>query len=63
MKQIVTIIVKQVYGNFVIYPDNENAKTFAAIAGTKTITFPTLQLIKKLGFEVVEKVEPKLKGL
>ena len=33
MKQIVTIIVKQVYGNFVIYPDNEAAKTFAAIAG------------------------------
>ena len=57
------IIVKSNYGAFTIYPNCETAKIFAAIAGTKTLTFPTLKLIKALGYEVIEDVQPQLKGL
>lgn len=51
MKQIEVIIEPQ-YGKWVYYPLCENAKAFAAIAGTKTLTEPTLVQIKKLGYEI-----------
>ena len=51
MKQIEVIIEPQ-YGKWVYYPACENAKAFAAIAGTKTLTEPTLAQIKKLGYEI-----------
>ena len=59
----VTVCIRRVYSNAVIYPADANAKFFAAIAGTKTLTVPALQQIKNLGFEIVEKVEPQLKGI
>ena len=51
MKQI-EVIIEPMYGKWVYYPACENAKAFAAIAGTKTLTEPTLAQIKKLGYEI-----------
>ena len=51
MKQI-EVIIEPKYGKWVYYPLCENAKTFAQIAGTKTLTEDTLALIKKLGYEI-----------
>jgi len=51
MKQILVNIVPQ-YGKWVYYPVCDSAKAFAAIAGTRTLTEPTLAQIKKLGYEI-----------
>jgi hypothetical protein len=48
----IQIEVRNVYGNETIYPANETAKTFAAIAGTKTLKSETLKLAKSLGYKV-----------
>lgn len=48
----IEVIIEPQYGRWVYYPACEKAKAFAAIAGTKTLTEPTLAQIKKLGFEV-----------
>ena len=48
------IVVKKdkVFGNIVIYPICDNAKLFAEIAGTKTLTHATLTRIERLGYEI-----------
>jgi len=51
MKQILVNIVPQ-YGKWVYYPVCDSAKAFAAIAGTRTLTEPTLVQIKRLGYEI-----------
>lgn len=43
---------RDVYGNEMMYPVNETAKLFAKIAGTKTITPQTLDLVQQLGIPV-----------
>lgn len=48
----IQIEVKNVYGNTQVYPVCANAKHFAQIAGTKTLTHQTLILIEKLGYEI-----------
>jgi hypothetical protein len=48
----VTIEVRTIYGNMIIYPVCEAAKTFAKIAGTKSLTEQTVKLIRELGYEV-----------
>lgn len=48
----ITVEIKQVYGNEVIYPVCENSKLFAQIAGTKTLTRNTLRDIKALGYAI-----------
>ncbi len=58
--RIVTVTVRRVYGMPVIYPADANARAFAAIAGTKTITPAALRHIRALGFDVNEKPEFKL---
>lgn len=40
------------YGNALAYPMNETAELFCRIAGRKTLTKKSLELIKKLGFTV-----------
>ena len=49
-----TIIVKirNIYGEDKIYPVCENAKLFAQIAGTKTLTDHALSRIKSLGYKI-----------
>ena len=50
MFKIIKIEVRDVYGRQKIYPICENAKRFARIAGTTTLTFATLKLIEELGY-------------
>lgn len=52
--QIIEVEVKSVYGNTLIYPANDAAKTLARIAGTKTLSVADLQNASQLGLEVVE---------
>lgn len=56
----VTVQIKSIYGVRQAYPVNEAAKTFAAIAGTKTLTAQDLRRIQSLGFEIVQRTEPAL---
>lgn len=48
----IQIEVRNVYGKETIYPANETAKTFARIAGTKTLLRDTLRLAQSLGYTV-----------
>jgi hypothetical protein len=56
----IQVLVKNQYGNQVIYPACEVGETFAAIAGTKTLTDETRALMKRLGYQFEAKVEVKL---
>ncbi len=49
----ITIEVKSVYGTMKCYPVCEQAKIFAQIAGTNTLTHTTLCKIERLGYEIV----------
>ena len=40
------------YGALVYHPIDETARTFASIAGTKTLTLEALRLIRALGYEI-----------
>ena len=48
----ITIRLKSNYGQQVAYPACEQSKLFATIAETKTLTRRTLQLIKKMGYQI-----------
>jgi len=54
---LVTISIRSIYGNIKAWPINKNAQTFAAIAGTRTLTIATLARISALGYQV-ELVNP-----
>ena len=49
---LITVEVRSVYGRDTIYPVDDAAKAFAAIAGTTTLTVPVLKQIIGLGYEV-----------
>lgn len=49
----IKVIIKNIYGNNLIYPVCEKAMLFAAIAGQKTLTQATIAKIKGLGFDVL----------
>lgn len=48
----IEVIIEPQYGKWVYYPVCADAKAFAAIAGTKTLTDATLTQITKLGYEI-----------
>jgi hypothetical protein len=48
----IKIEMRDLYGNRVFYPACENAKAFATIAKSKTLTQDTLQKIKALGYDI-----------
>ncbi len=56
-----TYFVRDVYGTLRMYPANETAKIFAALGGKKTFDKLDLELIKALGFEVIQTL-PLIKG-
>ena len=53
---IAQVTIKNIYGNDLIYPMNEQAKILAKIAGKITLTPITIELAKQLGvkFEVLQ---------
>jgi len=55
MTMQVLIEVRDVYGETKAYPANEQAKLFAEMLGTKTLTHRNLCLIERLGFTVETK--------
>ena len=46
----IQIEIKRVYGNIVAYPLCPQAKIFASIAGTSTLTSSNLKRIQALGY-------------
>lgn len=48
----ILVEVKNVYGVQTVYPVCEQAKFFAALAGTKTLTSQALKRIKQAGYQV-----------
>lgn len=49
---ILTVRARDVYGVKTYYPADDTARTFARIAGTKTLTRDTIDQIKKLGYVI-----------
>ena len=55
----IVVRVRNIYGNKTVYPVCEDAKLFARIAGHSTLTYTTVDLIKKLGYVIeVEQDQP-----
>jgi hypothetical protein len=50
--QSIIVRITSVYGQRTVYPVCDIAKTFAIIAGTKTLKPDTISSIKKLGYEI-----------
>jgi N-glycosylase/DNA lyase len=48
----IVVQIKHVYGNELIYPVCEQARLFADIAGTKTLSKTIVAQIKRLGYAV-----------
>ena len=48
----IKVLIKSVYGNELIYPMCDKAKSFAQIADCKTLTRTTIKLIKELGYSI-----------
>ncbi len=57
----ILVSIRNVYGTNTVYPECETAKTFASLCGTKTLTFSSLEKIKKLGY-VVEVKQQTIDG-
>jgi hypothetical protein len=48
----ITVEIKNVYGVQTVYPVCAQAKFFAALAGTKTLTAQAVKLIKQQGYSL-----------
>lgn len=53
MEKQITVRIKNVYGNELVYPVCEAAKRFASLTNTKTFSHRNLCDIEALGFLVV----------
>ena len=49
----ITVEIETLYGREVIRPICDAAKTFAKMAGTKTLTRQQIELVKELGYKVL----------
>jgi hypothetical protein len=58
MTPVLQLSVRSVYGAPTMYPANEAARIFAAIAGTKTLQFNTLAKAKELGYRIEQVEDP-----
>ena len=56
MDKELTVQIKSIYGEDKVYPICKDSRTFANIAGTKTLTQETIAYIKKLGYLFI--IEP-----
>ena len=48
----IKVIIKNVYGNELIYPACETSQMFARLTGTKTLSRYAISIIKTLGYSV-----------
>ena len=48
----IEIIIKNVYGNQLIYPNCDTSKAFSNIAKTKTLSIENLKTISSMGYHV-----------
>jgi len=55
---IVRYYVRHVYGNPMRYPDNDTARLLLELAGHRTFTDGDLAVIKQLGYELQEALDP-----
>lgn len=62
-ERVLLVKVKNVYGNATVYPANENAEFFAAIAGTKTLSTVVLAYARRLGFDIKQVEAYNLAGV
>ena len=49
---VITVVVKDQYGNQAIYPGCPKSEAFASIAGTRTLTHQAIKHIKALGYTI-----------
>lgn len=49
---VITVAVRSVYGNELVYPADDAAATFAALIGARTFNRTQLGLIRTLGYTV-----------
>ena len=49
---IINISVKNVYGNWLFYPECKISKGIAAIAKNKTLTKDNLDILQSIGYEI-----------
>jgi len=55
----ITVQIKNIYGKETIYPACEVSEQLALLAGTKTLTRDSINIIKKLGYTInVQNVQP-----
>lgn len=50
--KVAQVEIKNQYGQQVVIPRCETSEIFAQIAGTKTLTKPTIDAMKRLGYEI-----------
>lgn len=50
---IIKVEIREVYGRFTTYPACADARRFADIANSKTLTDRTLRLIRDLGYRII----------
>ena len=48
----IKVSLRNVYGSGLVYPVCDNAKEFASIAGTKTLSESAIESIRRLGYSV-----------
>ena len=59
----IEIEIRSVYGEAKAYPVCERAHRFTRIAGTKTLTGPTLREIERMGFEISSRANADWRGV
>ena len=52
LNPILTVEIRNVYGENKVYPVNNQAQILAGIAGTKTLTARVLRLAQTMGFTI-----------
>ena len=59
----IQVIIKNVYGNQLIYPKCDTSKAFSDIAKTKTLSIENLKTISQMGYKVKVVNETNIKDL
>ena len=62
-KMNIQVIIKNVYGNQLIYPKCDISKAFSNIAKTKTLSIENLKTISQMGYQVEVVNENNIKDL